>query len=343
MRRRHRPSVAIAGAGRMAAVHGLAARALDLRTILVADPVPERAAERAAQLGARAASPAELPGGADCVVVAAPPADHAHLARAALGAGAAVLVETPLCTTLADADEVVTAARAAGDRLVYGENLVHAPAVALALDHITRLGPLVHLEARALAAPMDDRARRSASWGGGVLFEHGVHALAVVVLAAAPDTVVEVRAALERRSGLDLDDHAAVELRFASGLEATVESSWGHATPTWELQAASPEGVVRVELVPTLGVERDGEALALPAPRAAPPTPRLAQFGYLEQLAHLGAVATGRASPRPDATFGRAVLEVVCAAYTSAGRGGRAEAVPFRGPRDRTPLELWGR
>ena len=42
-----------------------------------------------------------------------------------------------------------------------------------------------------------------------------------------------------------------------------------------------------------------------------------------------------------NATFGRHVLEVVCAAYTSAGQAGAPIALPFAGPRDRTPLQLW--
>jgi hypothetical protein len=42
-----------------------------------------------------------------------------------------------------------------------------------------------------------------------------------------------------------------------------------------------------------------------------------------------------------DAAFGREVLDVVCAAYASAGRGSVLVSVPFAGSRSRTPLELW--
>jgi len=50
---------------------------------------------------------------------------------------------------------------------------------------------------------------------------------------------------------------------------------------------------------------------------------------------------TDRTGSAMDAAFGRKVLDIVCAAYASAGRGGAPEAVPFTGPRDRTPLQLW--
>ena len=51
-------------------------------------------------------------------------------------------------------------------------------------------------------------------------------------------------------------------------------------------------------------------------------------------------VAASR-TPVMSASFGRFVLDVTAAAYASAGRGGSPELLPFRGSRDRTPLQLW--
>jgi hypothetical protein len=48
-----------------------------------------------------------------------------------------------------------------------------------------------------------------------------------------------------------------------------------------------------------------------------------------------------RRPPRLGAELGRDILEIVCAAYTSAGRGGAWIELPFDGPRDRTPIALW--
>ena len=42
-----------------------------------------------------------------------------------------------------------------------------------------------------------------------------------------------------------------------------------------------------------------------------------------------------------SAAFGREVLQVVMAGYTSAGLAGEPVPLPFTGPRDRTPLQLW--
>ncbi len=130
-------------------------------------------------------------------------------------------------------------------------------------------------------------------------------------------------------------------LTFASGLVATVEASWASDQPVWDLQAASDTGVVRAELTPNLSLERDGEPVALPPLPEGADIPQIHQFGYVAQLDDLVRdLAAGR-EPVMGAEFGRQVLELVCAAYASAGQGGDEVPLPFLGPRDRTPLELW--
>ena len=302
----------------------------------------DRAEERARQVHGRACSYGELPDGADVVVVATPPSRHAADAIHSLERGAAVIVEKPLATTLDDADRLVEVAAAHGDRLGYAENLAFAPVIerALALGH--SLGPLTHLEARAEQPRPDWGDFLTESWGGGALFDLGVHPLAVVLLMAAPAKVVEVTALLEGADDIAVDEYAAVRLRFDSGLSAHVVASWRSPNAVWDLQAASDTGVVRAELLPALLLEHDGEPIALPPVTGGDGSmPQLAQFGYTRQLAAFtDDFAAGRA-PEMGARFGRLVLDIVAAAYASAARSGRPEPVPFTGPRDRTPLQLW--
>ena len=150
-----------------------------------------------------------------------------------------------------------------------------------------------------------------------------------------------MQARLEGSDDIEVDDYAAVELTFDTGLVAQVVSSWRESSPQWDLQAASDDGVVRAELLPALLLEHDGRPVALPDLPAAIEIPQIEQFGYRGQAeTFLRDFAAGR-PPAMGVAFGREVLDVVCAAYASAGRGGAAVAVPFTGPRDRTPLELW--
>ena len=132
-----------------------------------------------------------------------------------------------------------------------------------------------------------------------------------------------------------------VELRFDSGLEARVVTSWRETgTPTWDAQAASPYGVVRLELLPEVRVERDGDAITLPAPPGGV-VPQLHELGYLDQLSTFAEDVRADRAPGLGAAFGRDVLDAVCGAYQSAGRDNGWVALPFEGPRHRTPLELW--
>ena len=194
------------------------------------------------------------------------------------------------------------------------------------------MGPLQHLSARTLQPPP--------SWGhftrpltaGGVLFDLGPHALALV-MALAGEPVVSVTGELSSTRDDGADDDASVQLRFASGLVATVEVSWTAPEVEWSLQAASADGVARLELSPDVLVEIDGEPVAVPDRVADAADPALERMGYIGQLARLEESQTVETA--------RDVLEVICAAYASAGDGGTEVPVPFAGDRTLTPMQLW--
>ncbi|HEX9260858.1 MAG TPA: Gfo/Idh/MocA family oxidoreductase [Acidimicrobiales bacterium] len=340
MARRKGPPVALCGAGMISGAHAMAARFLGLPVVAVASRTPESATKRASELRARVVRYDEMPAGAEIVVVSTPPPLHAEHALAALTAGAAVLLEKPITTTLADADRLVAAAEAHGQRLLYGENLAYAPAVGVMLGRVRTLGALTHLEVRAVNPRPTWGDFLTAEWGGGALFDLGVHPLAVALLLAAPARPVAVEARLEGGHDHPTDEHAEVTVTFDTGLRGRVVASWrGGPVSVWDAQVAGPAGVVRAELLPNPIVEHDGRELPLPVPTGD--VPQIEQYGYAAQLrALVDDVATGR-RPLMDAEFGRLVLEVVCAAYTSAGNQGANQPMPFNGPRDRTPLQLW--
>lgn len=335
-------SLAFAGAGWVAAVHGLAVdHAPGVRITKVASRDPDRAAEAAQRVGAQACTYDELPAGAEGVVICTPPGLHADQALAVLGAGAGVLLEKPLCTTLADADRLVAAAETGC--LAYAENLVHSPAVRLAIAQAAELEGIELIEVRALQGRPTWGDFLTESWGGGVLFDLGPHPIAIGLLMAAPARPVEVQAVLTGADDHPVDEHAMVNVQLDTGGQLRVEASWAHPThPTWDAQASAPDGVVRLELVPHVLLERNGVEVRLPEP---PPGvhPALVEMGYLGQLESFAEdLRTGRA-PALGAAFGRSVLDLTCAAYASAADGGAWVPLPFEGDRNATPLQLWRR
>jgi len=325
--------------------HAAATRQLGFELSAVASRSIERATTVAERFGSKAVSYADLPGSADIVVVATPPQCHAADALRILEGGAAVLLEKPLCRTLDEADQLVAAAARHGGRLLYAENLAYAPIVQRMVALTRHVGALTHLEVRALQGLPTWGAFTTDEWGGGALFDLGVHPLSIALLvanAAGEGSPIAVSAQLRGAEAHDSDEHADVWLRFRSGLVAHVESSW-QAGPEaqWDAQVAGATGVVRAELLPVQLLELNGDEVALPT--AIGQIPMLEQLGYSEQLRAFVDDLAARREPIMSAAFGRHVLQVVAAAYQSAGRHGDEVALPFTGPRDLTPLQLWRR
>ena len=203
-----------------------------------------------------------------------------------------------------------------------------------------RIGALTFLEVR-LAQGLPDWAeeRTEPSWGGGVLFDLGVHAGA--------------RAADGRpgpgdgRGGGDdphrRAPHGRRRRRGGAGVRHR-PAGRGHG-----IVAGPGSGLGR----PGRQRHRSGAAGARaravgrgqrrgPAHPAAPPevaAPQLHHLGYVAQLEALAADLEAGAAPRSTAVLGRLVLEVVCAAYRATH--GRAHPAPLRRSRDRTPYEIW--
>lgn len=312
--------IAFAGAGFIAAVHKEAI-----------DHVPELEI-----------SSEDLPGDADAVLVTTAPSHHARAALAAMAAEVPVLVEKPLCTTLADADALVEVCEAGG-RLAYAENLIHAPAVALAYEHVADLSRIDLLELRAIQPRPTWGEVLTEDWGGGALFDLGAHTIALALLFAAPAVPVEVRAVLEGADDHPVDEHAEVTIRFDNDATARLIVSWrADHEISWDAQIVAPDGVVRLELLPEVRLERNGEDVALPAiPEGVPDA--LEELGYRAQMASFAEDIATKGVPMLGAAFGRSVLDLTCGAYASAGQDGTWVPLPFTGRRHRTPWELWRR
>ncbi|BCW17364.1 oxidoreductase [Arthrobacter sp. NtRootA9] len=122
----------------------------------------------------------------DLIDICTPGDTHAEIAIAALEAGKHVLCEKPLANTVAEAERMAAAARAAATRGVYamcGYSYRRTPALALAKRMVDggRLGTIRHVRAQYLQdwlsnenAPMTWRLDKSRS-GSGALGDIGTH------------------------------------------------------------------------------------------------------------------------------------------------------------------------
>lgn len=337
-----RPDVVVVGAGMVAGVHAAACQALGWKVRAVVSRSPERAAELASKVGARPVTAAQVtdrPLG-ELAIVATPPTRHVDDAVALLDAGYQVVVEAPIACTLADADQLIAAEQRVGRSVLYSEHLVSSPVVDTLLSRVDGIGAVTHLSARAVQGPPSWRDTRSDDWGGGALFDLGVHPIGLTIRTAAEAGIgapVSVSAVIND-AGTD-HERATVKLRFEAGTLATINVGWQPgAAPDWDLQVSSARAVLRAELYPAPTLEANGAPVPLPG---ASGTPSLVEdYGYAPQLRRFWTnIRTGRPVPATS-RLGRQVLDVVCAAHASAGSGAVEVELPFGGRRDLTPHEL---
>jgi predicted dehydrogenase len=257
---------AVAGFGWMGRVHTQAyARVLHHfpqltvapQLALVADEVPGRAEEAAAQFGFAGATRDWREIAADpnvrAVSVAAPNFLHREIGVAMAKAGKHIWIEKPVGLTTADATAVRDAARAAGVQSTVGFNYRNAPAVAAARELIAsgELGSITHARFR-FFSDYAAHPEGALSWrferergGNGVLGDlasHGVD-LARYLLGDISSLVSDTATFLTERarptgatSGharatggemgpVENEDYVSSLLRFASGARGTLEAS----------------------------------------------------------------------------------------------------------------------
>lgn len=320
--------------------HAIAAKSLGMQIVAVASRSRQRADQRAIQLAARSIEYADLPAGADIVIVATPPFRHFDDVVHSLERGAAVVVEKPLVTTLNEADRLVMIAERYANNVLYAENLAYAPAFRKWITQLADMGAVQHLSIRMEQGAPSWGDFLDPQWGGGVLFDLGVHPVALMVLSARAcggGEVVSVTAALD---GDTTDEYAEVTLNFSGGLSARVTVSWrGADSAHWSLQSASDSAALTLELMPDVMLERNGVPVAL-NPGTTQPS-MIESLGYLDQLRAFRADLADASIPWMNAAFGRWIMEIVCACYLSARHDGRNTAVPSGCDRTLTPWQLW--
>jgi predicted dehydrogenase len=156
--------VGIVGAGPgVAALHlpTLARLSDEFEVVHISDAGSGRAAALAARVGARSSSGIDellADDRVSVVLLCTPPAEHARQILASVAAGKrAILCEKPLATTMADAEAVVRACRAAGTALLVGTNHFYDPAWGRAKHHLLAGGHAVRAIAVTLALPPNGR------------------------------------------------------------------------------------------------------------------------------------------------------------------------------------------
>jgi predicted dehydrogenase len=306
--------VGIVGVGDFGRRHAAIAAALpEVELVAVADRDEARAGRVAAELGtAPAASVEDLLArhDVDAVVVATPQRCHLSDVRAALAAGAAVLVEKPVVTASSEADELRHLAASTGGLVVPAHVSRFLPAVAQLRQRVA-VDPVVAVRA-VRAVPVERLDLHGGEHPALVAMVHDLDLIRSVVPAELAD-VSSVQSWTDPSR-----PHPQVvmaHLRFADGSLASVDNHWTlpHArqyidarlevvTRRWTAHLRVPGGALRI-------VEENGDLLPdteLEATVAGLPVGALAT-----QLRHFAqCVAEGRRSDVVDLEDGLWSVEV---------------------------------
>ena len=193
---------------------------LELAAIVTRDRARHVAARRAYPTTAVHPDPAAIWGGGfDLVVIATASGSHVELARKAIEAGVAVVVDKPLATSSRAAAEVVRLARDRGVPLTVFQNRRWDSDFRTVQRILSegRLGRVHRLESRfELYREMDPRAWQESADpidGGGVLIDLGSHLIdqALVLFGRPISVFAEIH---RRRPGAVIDDDVFVSLAF---------------------------------------------------------------------------------------------------------------------------------
>ena len=340
---------AIVGTGVIAAMHADAIATLPgARLVAVTDVDSGIAAAFAAARGCEAEPDLDAllaRADIDVVCVCVPSGLHAAIGVQAAKAGKHLVVEKPIDVTLAAADRLIEAVRAAGVALTVISQHRFDPGL-IELKRLLgdgALGRLVLGEASTKwyrSQGYYDSGPWRGTWAldGGSLMNQGIHYVDLLRWVMGP--VAEVSAVCSTQGHqVEVEDTALAVLRFSSGAVGTVVSS----------TAVFPGFAQRLEVSGTGGtvVVEDGEIVhraltsdspdlglrgtLLPRPTAEPGA--AANAAALDVASHaaqiadlLAAVEQGR-EPLVTGRSGRDALEVVCAVYESA-RTGRPVVLP---------------
>ncbi|NOZ21744.1 MAG: Gfo/Idh/MocA family oxidoreductase [Planctomycetes bacterium] len=288
------------------------------------------------------------------VVLGLPNYLHAKATIAAARAGKHVVCEKPLCMNLAEADRMIESCKKHRVKLMYAEELCFAPKY-VRLKQLAdegALGRVYHIK----QSEKHDGPHAKWFWdversGGGVTFDMGCHAIEFFRWVLGRPKATSVYAEMDtyvHRGRTKGDDNAIILVNFEGGATCMAEESWAKKGGMDDrAEVYGSEGVAYASLLMGNSILTYSDRGYGYAVEKAGPTQgwsftiyeELWNYGFPQEMAHFVDCVRGNKKPAVTGEDGRAVLEIVFAAYASAGRGRRV-SLPFR-TRAKKPIDLY--
>jgi myo-inositol 2-dehydrogenase/D-chiro-inositol 1-dehydrogenase len=299
----------------------------------------------------------ELIASADCEVVdiCLPNFLHHRAAVTAARAGKHIIIEKPLCMTLEEADDMIAVCREHDRKLMYAEELCFAPKYER-VRHLVGEGAVGNVY---MLKQLEKHSGPHSDWfwdvdqsGGGVLMDMGCHAFAWFrwMLGGSPEvkSVFATMDTVRHKDRTRGEDNAVCIVEFTDGVIGLAEDGWAKPGGMDDrIEVYGTKGTILADLFRGNSFETYSEEGYGYAAEKAGPTQgwtftmfeEVFNQGYPHELRHfIECVRTG-AAPLVTGEDGRAVLEIIYAAYASAQSGAKV-ALPYSA-RVKRPVDLW--
>jgi predicted dehydrogenase len=279
---------------------------------------------------------------------------HADACIKAAKAGKHIIIEKPLAVTLEEADAMIDACKKANVKLMYAEELCFAPKYER-VRHLVKEGAVGEVymlkQSEKHSGPHTDWFYDINLAGGGVLMDMGCHAMEWFRWMLGNAKAKSVYASMntvyhkDRTKG---EDNSVVIIEFENGVTAVAENSWAkHGGMDDRSEVHGTGGVIYADLFmgnSAISYSKHGYGYAM---EKADTTvgwsftvfEEVFNQGYPHELKHFVDCVRNNKEPLVTGEDGRVVLEILYAAYASAGQGKKI-MLPFKAE-VKKPIDLW--
>lgn len=294
--------------------------------------------------------------GAEVVDICLPNFLHCPAVLSAAQAGMHVIIEKPLCLNLDEANSMLEACRHANRLLMYAEELCFAPKYERVRQLVQEgaVGRLFQLrQCEKHSGPHSHWFYDVDQSGGGVLMDMGCHGLAwfrwMLGRQTQPLSVsAHLQNGLRHAQRTRGDENSLVVVTFDNGTLGVVENSWAKPGGMEDrVEVYGDGGVIYADLFhgnAALTYSEKGYGYALEKAGSTQGWTftifeEAFNQGYPQELRHFIQCVQHGTPPLVTGEDGKAVLELLLAAYASAGLG-RPVTLPFQ-PAVKKPVDLW--
>lgn len=292
--------------------------------------------------------------GCDIVDICLPNFMHEQATLKSAAAGKHIIIEKPLSVTLEEADRMIDACKKANVKLMYAEELCFAPKYERARQLVNEgaFGDVFMLkQAEKHSGPHSDWFYDINLAGGGVLMDlgcHGIQWFRWMLNNAKPLNVFASLSTVYHKGRTKGEDNSIIIIEFENGVTGVLENSWAkHGGMDDRSEIYGTGGVIYADLFmgnSAISYSKNGYKYAM---EKADTTvgwsftvfEEVFNQGYPHELKHFVDCVRNNKQPLVTGEDGRAVLEIIYAAYASAGSGKKI-SLPFKAD-VKKPIDLW--